>query len=293
MKRGLLARLRTNGVYYLLGALLLLVGIPLYQQVVLAPTGYQSTLVSGLFTPYLTWISQHTLPFIIYRVLLMLAFALLISFPFSLFRIIVAQEIMGQQDREDQEIMGQQDREDQERLEEAEEEDESAEEDEGLTDEEEEGAMPPYAWRGKGFAIIAAWSGLIGLIVYTLATLVATLYLAITSHSFAPGIVPPGFVTLFSIFSLLTNTAGIALLALSTLFFGATIARSGRNLWPNVWVAFGYAALAVAALLSGSAVAVASAPTAGQAALTTPAILLFALWQLWLGFMLVRLKPEA
>ena len=60
-----------------------------------------------------------------------------------------------------------------------------------------------------------------------------------------------------------------------------------------VQLAFGYLALAVAALLSGSAVAVASFPTQGQAVLTSPAILLFALWLLWLGIMLVRLKPEA
>ncbi|MBV9229744.1 MAG: hypothetical protein JOZ18_10560, partial [Chloroflexi bacterium] len=59
------------------------------------------------------------------------------------------------------------------------------------------------------------------------------------------------------------------------------------------WIAFGYAALAVAALLSGSAVAVATAPAAGQAALTAPAVLLFSLWVLWFGIMLVRLKPEA
>jgi len=64
------------------------------------------------------------------------------------------------------------------------------------------------------------------------------------------------------------------------------------KLWPGIWVAFGYTALAVATLLSVSAVAIVSAPIEGKAALTTPAILLFALWALWLGIMLVRLKPE-
>ncbi len=71
------------------------------------------------------------------------------------------------------------------------------------------------------------------------------------------------------------------------------IARGGRNLWPGIWVAFGYGAIAVTALLSGSAVGVASAPGAGQAPLTTPAIFLLGLWTGWLGSMLLRLKPEA
>ena len=61
---------------------------------------------------------------------------------------------------------------------------------------------------------------------------------------------------------------------------------------PNSWLFFGYVALAIAALMSGSAVQVAFAPAAGQAALSTPAILLFALWALWFGVMVVRLKPE-
>jgi len=51
-------------------------------------------------------------------------------------------------------------------------------------------------------------------------------------------------------------------------------------------------ALALAALFSASAVEVASAPGSGQGLLSTPAILLFALWVLWFGVMLVRLKPE-
>ena len=57
-------------------------------------------------------------------------------------------------------------------------------------------------------------------------------------------------------------------------------------------LAFGYVALAIAALMSGSAVEVAFAPTTGQAILSTPAILLFALWVLWFGVMVVRLEPE-
>jgi hypothetical protein len=92
--------------------------------------------------------------------------------------------------------------------------------------------------------------------------------------------------------TVITNTIGIGLLALSCLFFGAMIARSGYNLWPGTWVIFGYTALAVAALLSASAVAVASTSIEGKSPLTTPAILIFALWVLWFSIMLVRLKPE-
>jgi hypothetical protein len=149
--------------------------------------------------------------------------------------------------------------------------------------------MPAYAWRGKGFAIVAAWSGLFGLIIYILGTIASTLYFIVVSNG-SPLL--STLVTPISVLSLTTNTAGIGLLALATLFFGAVIVRSGRKLWPDTWVAFGYLALAVATLLSGSAVAVASAPTQEQAALTSPAILLFALWVLWMGIMLVRLKPE-
>ncbi len=287
MKRSFLARLRSNGLSYLCGALLLLAGIPAYQAFVLAPSGYNNALTRtsvGNSAAYLTWISGHQVSFLLYRVLLLLAFILLLSLPFSLFRIIIAQELMGQEEREAEELA---------------EEDESDEEDEGNTDDEtEESAdeeeteetdgMPPYAWRGKGFAVIAAWSGVIGLSCYIVGTLASTLYLVSVNTSVAPN----GNNVLISIFALLTNTVGIGLLALSTLFFGAIIARSGSRLWPVAWVIFGYIALAVAALFSGSAVSVASAPASGQAPLTAPAILLFGVWVLWLGVMLVRLKPE-
>jgi hypothetical protein len=277
MKRSLLSRLRLNGWYYLVGALLLLVGVPLYQLLLLNPLNYGSTLSdrgAKHFATYLAWIGAHTPQFLGYRVLLIVAFALLLTFPFNLFRIIVAQEIVGQQDRaEERRQRGKQD----------EDEDEEIGED----------GLPPYAWRGKGFVIIAAWAGFIGLIAYVLGAIVGSLYLLIVGHSFTTGAgVPASFPILYSIFSLLSNTVGIGLLALSTLFFGAMIARSGRNLWPTSWILFGYLAIAVTALLSGSAVAIASAPTQGEAALTTPAILLFAAWILWLGSMLVRLKPE-
>jgi len=247
----------------------LLLGVPLYQQLVLVPLGYSSALASsnsGTFTPYLLWIRSHSVQFVIYRGLLGIAFLLLLTLPFTLFRIIVAQEILAQQERAEETT------------------DEPVD-----TGQPEADGMPAYAWRGKGFAVVAAWSGLFGLITYILGTIASTLYFLVVSNSSSS---PSTLATPTGVLSLTTNTVGIGLLALATLFFGAIIARGGRKLWPDTWVAFGYLALAVAALLSGSAVAVASTPTQGQAALTSPAILLFALWVLWMGIMLVRLKPE-
>ena len=287
MKRSFLARLRSNGISYLCAGLLLLAGIPAYQAFVLAPLGYNNALAvtsTGNSTAYLAWIGGHQFPFLLYRVLLLFAFVLILSLPFSLFRVIIAQELMGQEEREAEELA--EDDED-----DIEDETEADEDDEQETGEAE--GMPPYAWRGKGFAVIGAWSGLLGLICYIVGTLGSTLYLVTISNGVALGAaLSSGNIFLISIFAVLTNTVGVGLLALSTLFFGAIIARSGSKLWPVAWVIFGYIALGVAALFSGSAVSVASAPASGQAPLTAPAILLFGVWVLWLSVMLVRLKPE-
>ncbi len=298
MKGSLLARLRRNGIAYIFGALLLLPIIPLYQVLILNPLGYATAFnVTGAshFAVSLAWIGNHALSFIIYRLLFAVAFALLLSFPFSLFRIVIAQELMAQQEREEQELLAEEDEDEEDEEPYDEEEDiEDVDEEEGEEVSAEEDGMPPYAWRGKGFAVLAAWAGLFGVIVYLLGTLASTLYFTLVGSSVAARLAPPANIeTISGILNVITNTAGVGLLALSALFFGAMIARSGRNLWPGIWVAFGYTALAVAALLSGSAVAVASAPAGGQAALTAPAILLFALWLLWFGIMLARLKPEA
>lgn len=313
MKRSLLSRLRRNGVAYLFSTFLLLIGVPVYQALVLLPRGYGNALTATNqhhIAFYLAWIGNHTLSFLVYRILLLTAFALLLSMPFSLFRIIIAQELMAQQeeaelaaleeDTDDAEFNGEgSDDEDDENDEEAQEDDEDGEENEEHGDAESESievagdGMPSDAWRGKGFAVIAAWSGISGVFLYVLGTLVSTLFLLIVSHGLsAQAQVPTSITTLLSIFSITTNTLGIGLLALAALFFGAIIARRGTRLWPGEWIGFGYVALAVSALLSGSAVAVASTPTAGQTPLTSPAILLFALWMGWLGIMLVRLRPE-
>ncbi len=293
MKRTFLSKLNTNGVYYIIGALLLLPGVPLYQLLVLVPEGYSDALAAagpGHFGPYLAWINTHTSQFIGYRLVLIIAFALVLSLPFTLFRIIVAQEVLGYEEDEEEEA------------------DEDAQEEPGEDDKPAVGAGVERsgvgelvsaragfaeAWRGKGYAVIAAWSGLFGIILYALGTLAGTIHLLASASIYTPHTtVPVNFAVLSSIFAITTNTAGGGLLALACLFFGAIIASRGRRLWPGIWVAFGYMALALAALFSGSAVAVANTPTGGQAAITTSAIICFAIWVLWLGIMLVRLKPE-
>jgi hypothetical protein len=298
MKSTFLSRLHRNGVFILVGALLLLLGIPLYQLLVLSPGGYDNALASvgnGVFTSYLLWIGAHLSQFLGYRALLILSFACLVNLPFTLFRIIVAQEILEPID--DQVVAGQ------DQVPEEAESDKTTDEDTEVEDkdveepvktEETAGRMPTDAWRGKGFAVIAAWSGLLAIVLYTLGTLASTIYFATVGSQFSPHMpLPGGFSVITSILTIIPNSIGIGFLALSSLLFGAVIARRGRNLWPTVWVFFGYTALAVAALLSGSAVAVASVGTTGQSLLTTPAIVLLALWVLWFGVMLVRLKPEA
>jgi hypothetical protein len=281
MKRNLLSRLQANGIYYIIGALLLLLIIPAYQLLVLTHLGYENALHTagpgGHIATYLAWISAHTPYFIIHHLLLALAFAMLLSFPFSLFRIIVAQELVDQQEQ----AAAGQDQDEEDDAEEMEEAETSADN------------VPPDAWRGKGFAVVAAWTGLFGLIIYILGTIADMFYLAVVSKGFSARMsLPANFTAFSSFFAIATNTIGIGLLALSELFFGAVIARRGRNLWPDIWVIFAYTAIAVAALFSGSAVAIASAPTEGQSAFTSPAVLLFALWVLWFGIMLVRLQAE-
>ena len=294
MKRTFLAKLQRNARYCLAGALLLIICVPLYQLAVLNPAGYSDALNSLAQT--LRWINGHGLLFAGYRALLVAGFALILGLPFALFRIIVAQEIIGRADIEEHE-RAQEDAQPPE-AEEPVDEDEDAVEQEQVEEEKEQAqenksddGMPEFAWRGKGYAVIAAWAGLFGLFFFVAGTLASTIYLLTSAASFsssAAGNAAP----LTGLFAVLTFTVGGGLLALSCLLFGAVIARSGRRLWPDSWVFFGYVALAIAALMSGSAVQVASAPATGQAVLSTPAVLLFALWTLWFAVMVVRLKPE-
>lgn len=287
MKRSFLAKLHTNGIYYLVGALLLLIGVPLYQFAILNPEGYNAALATvskSAFATYLLWLNAHPGQFLGYRILLIVAFALLLSLPFTLFRIIVAQEILGLEEEEQEDIAND---------EEPAASSSNTDSKDAHEDKQETDGMPPYAWRGRGFAVIAAWAGLGGIILFTVGAIISTLYLFIVGSSFnSHEPVQEAFSSLSGTFDILTYTVGGGLLAVALLFFGAIIASRGRHLWPTIWVLFSYLAIAGAALLSGSAVAVASAPAEGQATLTSPAILVFALWVLWLSIMLVRLKPE-
>jgi len=274
VKRTFLAKLQRNGLYCTIGALLLLVGIPLYQFLVLIPSGYSSALTTQNLALY--WINTHSLLFLGYRALLFAGFAFMISLPFTLFRIIVAQEILGREE-EVQEV------------------DESIKEDETRDQpgKQLEDGMPAFAWRGKGYALLAAWGGLSGLLCFILGTLASTLYLvysAASLSSIATSLENAAPLTGF--FAILTYSVGGGLLALSCLFFGAVIARSGLKLWPGIWVAFAYMAIAIAVLFSVSATEVAFDPVTGQTFVTTLAIVLFSVWVLWFGVMLVRLKPE-
>src|SRR5579884_4019104 len=143
MQQTFLSKLRANGVYYLVGSLLLLPGVPLYQVAILNPQGYSSALAAtggGHFATYLGWISLHTGSFLLYRLLLVIAFACLWSLPFTLFRINVAQEILGRED------------EDEENNEDAFDDEEAYDEEEAEEQEAESDALPADAWRGKGFA---------------------------------------------------------------------------------------------------------------------------------------------
>lgn len=281
MKRTFLSKIQRNGLYCTIGALLLLVGIPLYQFLILIPSGYSNALATQSLA--LRWINTHSLLFLGYRALLFAGFAFIISMPFTLFRIIVAQEILEREADEQQEDDQQEDEKKQVA--------QDQEKDQSVNDQQD--GMPDFAWRGKGFAVLAAWIGLFGLLFFALGTLASTLYLFLSAASLpSPAINLENAAPLTGFFAIITFTVGGGLLAISCLFFGFVIARSGLKLWPGIWVAFAYMAIALAVLFSVSAANVALSPGTGQSLITTLAILLFAVWVLWFGIMLVRLKPE-
>jgi hypothetical protein len=282
MKRSFLARLQRSARLSLVGSLLLLLVVPSLQLFVLGSQGYGAALAMPQTS--LFWIQGHTALFLLYRVALLLGFALLLGMPFALFRVIIAQEIVERAELEREERAG--------NGAEEEEESDARKRSEGALAEESNG-MPAFAWRGKGFAVIAAWAGLVGLSLATGGTLFSTIYLwSSASIASAQAPVPGNFASVTSLFALLTYAFGGGLLAFACIFFGFVIARSGRRLWPDSWVAFGYAGLGIGAIASGGAVQVALAPLSGQATLTTFALLLFAAWVLWFSLMLVGLKPE-
>lgn len=289
MQRNLLSRLCRNGSFYIFSALLLVIGIPCLQIFILAPTGFSDALndVGNRQAGYLTWIHTHPTLFLSYRALLLAAFALLWTLPFSLFRIIVAQEIMVQQEiatesEQDETDSASDSDEEYEDSEEAEEETEANDK----TEDQQKDGMPPFAWRGKGFLVLAAWTGIIGIGFYLLSSLAGTFYL-LTQSNINTASPWPG------LFTLGTTGIGSGLIGVSTLFSGAMICRTGTRFWPTSWVVFGYAALIVGALTCLSAVAVACTPGSSQSTLTTIATLLSGIWYAWLGILLVKLKPES
>ncbi len=276
VKRTFLGKIQRNGLYCIIGALLLLVGIPLYQFIILVPAGYSNALAAQSIA--LHWISTHSLLFLGYRALLFAGFAFMISMPFTLFRIIVAQEILGR-DTEEQEKEGS--------------EEPVQDTPKDLAENDQVDGMPAFAWRGKGFALLAAWGGLFGLLCFALGTLVSTFYLLFSAASLSSTATNLEAVAPLTVFlTIVTYTVGGGLLALSCLFFGIVIARSGLKLWPGIWIAFAYMAIALAILFGVSAAEVAFDPLTGQTFVTTLAILLFSVWVLWFGVMLVRLRPE-
>jgi hypothetical protein len=286
MKQSFLGKLQRTARTSLVGALFLLVVVPVLQLAVLGPQGYGTALT----TPHasLIWIAGHTSLFLLYRLALLVGFGLLLGLPFALFRIIVAQEIVGRAEIQAEEEEEEYDDDEEDYDDEIDEEEEVEEPAEA---ELAENGMPAFAWRGKGFAVIAAWTGIIGLLLLAGGTLASTIYLWNSASTFNAQ-VPGNFASFSGLLAILTYTVGGGLLALTLILFGIVIARSGRKLWPDSWVAFGYLALAIGAIASGSAVQVALAPTSSQASLTTPTILLFSLWSLWFSIMVMRLQAE-
>ncbi|HEY7350248.1 MAG TPA: DUF4386 family protein [Ktedonobacterales bacterium] len=84
------ARLKLQGIYSLLAGVLLLVGVTLYQSLVLGPAGYHApadaAFSHGDYGPLLSWIGDHSSAFVIFRILELLIFLLILRLPFALHR---------------------------------------------------------------------------------------------------------------------------------------------------------------------------------------------------------------
>jgi hypothetical protein len=291
VKSSFLARLQRTAISSLIGSIMLLLVVPILQLALLDSQGYNIALATP--RTELLWIQGHTAIFLLYSLVLILSFALLIGMPFALFRIIIAQETVGRADLEEQEKLAEDALAEIEQPD-VEEESETGSESPTLEKTDGQNAMSGDAWKGKGFVVSAAWTGLVGLALVAFGLLASTIYLwssssIISIHTPLPG----NFASVSSIFAILTYTLGDGGIGLSCIFFGVSIARSGRRLWPDSWVAFGYLAIAEGALTGGSAVQIAlNTSNQTQATLTTPAILLFAIWSLWFSLMVIRLRPE-
>lgn len=84
------ARFKLQGIYSLLAGLLLLVGVPIYQSIVLGPAGYRAPSDAAFshadYGPLLSWIADHSSAFIVFRILELLTFLLILRLPFALYR---------------------------------------------------------------------------------------------------------------------------------------------------------------------------------------------------------------
>src|SRR5260370_16725028 len=160
MKRTFLAKLQRSALYCLIGTLLLVLGVPLYQIIVLNPAEYSGAL--NTLTQTLRWINGHGLLFAGYRALLVAGFALMLGMPFALFRIIVAQEIIGRAEIEEQDAGIEVEQEENEETEKQAEE-KSAPDEQARQEQQEDkpDGMPEFPWRGKGYPLIAPSTGLL------------------------------------------------------------------------------------------------------------------------------------
>jgi hypothetical protein len=85
------ARVTLQGLYSLLAGLVLLIGVPVYQAIVLGPAGYRAPSDTAFnhadYGPLLLWISNHGGAFTVFRLLELLTFLLALRLPFALYRV--------------------------------------------------------------------------------------------------------------------------------------------------------------------------------------------------------------
>lgn len=87
-----LARVKLRGLYAVAAGFLMLVGIPLFEGAVLAPTGYVAAIEqvarSGSFAPLLAWAGEHAALDLTFHVVELAPFLLVVGLPGSLRRVL-------------------------------------------------------------------------------------------------------------------------------------------------------------------------------------------------------------
>ena len=85
------ARVKLQGFYSLLAGLILLLGVPLYQSIILGPAGYRAPSDAAFnhadYGPLLLWISKNGGAFTVFRLLELLTFLFALRLPFALYRV--------------------------------------------------------------------------------------------------------------------------------------------------------------------------------------------------------------